>query len=249
MRHDRILEQLWEGAAAASDVFDPRSVRDLPPVARRYLTRALAPGARLSTCARIRMAGSIRLEGRWCDFGAEQVLRWDRGFVWSARTRVKGLPVSGFDRLIDGVGAMRWRLLGLFPVVTADGIDIDRAAKGRLHAEAIWMPAVLLAPEVRWSDLGNHETVASFDAHGEPAQLHLEVASDGALRSCHLARWGDLETGHFDYHPFGGLSDREHTFDGVTIPVRHRVGWLFGTSRFESEGEFFRCDLERVQYR
>ncbi len=249
MRKDEILEELWESAAPATEVFDPSSIEDLPPVARRYLSHALAPGVLLSTCARVRMSGSIRLGGRWCDFTAEQVLSWDRGFVWSARARVKGLPVSGFDRLVDGVGIMRWNLLGLFPVMTAEGEDIDRAAKGRLHAEAIWMPAVLLRTGARWSDQGRDETVASFDAHGEPARLHLVVDSDGALKSCRLDRWGDLETGRFGYHSFGGFGDRERTFHGVTIPSRHRVGWQLGTRRFESEGEFFRCDLEDVQYR
>ena len=249
VKKDKILEELWENAEPATEVFDPSSIETLPPVARRYLSHALAPGALLSTCVRIRMTGSIRLGARWSRFEAEQVLRWDRGFVWSARAWSKGLPVSGFDRLVDGVGIMRWKLLGVFPVLTAAGKDIDRAAKGRLHAESIWMPAVLLRPEARWSDLGRDETVASIEAHGEPTRLHLVVDSDGALRSCRLDRWGDLETGRFGYHSFGGSSDRERTFDRVTIPSRHRVGWHFGTRRFEDEGEFFRCELEDVRYR
>ncbi|NOZ01440.1 MAG: hypothetical protein GXP54_06070 [Deltaproteobacteria bacterium] len=195
------------------------------------------------------MSGTIKLDPGWCEFVAEQVIRWDRGFVWSARAKVNGLPVVGFDRLVDGHGAMRWKLLGLFPVMKADGRDIARAAAGRLHAEAIWLPAVLLGSDVVWTDTDQNHTTATINAHGERSELDIQIDEDGRVRSCCLQRWGDMNTGEFSFHPFGGLVESEHTFEGITIPTRHRVGWLFGTSRFEDEGEFFRCILEDVQFR
>ncbi|MDH3214592.1 MAG: hypothetical protein OEM05_19105 [Myxococcales bacterium] len=230
-------------------MFEPSSVGHLPPVARRYLGHALAPGARLGTCARLTMTGTIKLASGWCGFEAVQVLRWDRGFVWAARAKVRGLPVTGFDRLVDGAAAMRWKLLGLFPLVQAEGAEIARAAAGRLHAEAIWLPAALLDPEVAWTDRGDDRTVAKFEAHGEPSELALGISSTGAVASCSLLRWGDLGTGEFAYHPFGGTADQERTFAGTTIPVRLRVGWRFGTPAFETEGEFFRCTVNTVEFR
>jgi len=121
MRHDRRLEELWSTAPPSEHVFDPNSVSSLPPAAQRYLKHALAPGAKCSSCARLSMTGTIKLKPGWCKFEAEQVLRWDRGFVWAATAKVNGLPVTGFDRLVDGTGAMNWTLLGLFPVIKADG--------------------------------------------------------------------------------------------------------------------------------
>ena len=35
---------------------------------------------------------------------------------------MKGLPVKGSDRWIDGKGSMRWRLFGLFPLFSAAGL-------------------------------------------------------------------------------------------------------------------------------
>lgn len=249
MRHDKTLEELWNTAPPSTEVFNPASVNRLPPVARRYLLHALAPGAKLSTCARLKMRGTIKLKKGWSRFRAEQVLRWDRGFVWAATAWVNGLPVTGFDRLVDGAGAMRWKLLGLFPVVKADGHDITRAAAGRLHAETVWLPGVLLHPGVTWKDRGNDTTVAAFDAHGERSELALEISADGAIRSCCLSRWGDMNTGQFAHHPFGGIAGQEQTMEGVTIPSKLRVGWHFGTPAFESEGEFFRCTLDTITFR
>lgn len=249
MRHDKALEELWNTAPSTSDRFDPSSIAHLPAAARGYLSHALAPGAKLSTCVRLTMTGTIKLDAGWCELEAEQVLSWDRGFVWAARAKVNGLPVTGFDRLVDGKGAMRWKLLGLFPVMKADGVDIARAAAGRLHAESIWLPAVLLGPQVVWSEKSSNHALATIDAHGERSELDIEIDDQGAFRSCCLPRWGDMDTGEFSYHPFGGVAGMERTFDGATIPVQLRVGWLFGTPRFRDEGEFFRCTLETVEFR
>ena len=41
----------------------------------------------------------------------------------------------------------------------------------------------------------------------------------------------------------------ECTFGEFTIPSKLRIGWYFGTDRFEPEGEFFRCMIDEVIYR
>ena len=247
--YDKTLEELWDTASASTERFDPASIGHLPLTAQRYVCHALAPGAKLSRCVRLTMTGTIKLDLTWYPFVAEQVIRWDRGFVWAARAKVKGLPVTGFDRLVDGEAAMRWKLLGIFPVMNAAGSDIARAAVGRLHAETIWLPAVLLDRDVVWTDIDSGATRASIDAHDEHSELTLEIDDEGAVRSCVLSRWGDLNTGTFAYHPFGGMCEAERTCDGTTIPVTHRVGWFLGTPRFDDEGEFFRCTLQDVTYR
>ena len=249
MHHDSTLEELWQTAPPARTTFDPDSIARFSPAVQRYLRHALAPGSRLATCARLTMTGTIRLEVDWCPFEAEQVLRWDRGFVWAARARVRGLPVRGFDRLVDGEGAMRWRLLGLLPVMTAQGADVSRSAAGRLHAEAIWIPAVFLGPGVSWSAPNACRAVAAIDAHGERSVLHLDMDEQGAVRACSLSRWGNLGNGAFEYHPFGAVVEAERTFDGITVPVRLRAGWRYGTPRFRNDGEFFRCTVETVTFR
>lgn len=48
---------------------------------------------------------------------------------------------------------------------------------------------------------------------------------------------------------FGGLVEAEDTFDGYAIPTRIRIGWHFGSDRFESEGEFFRATVDSARFR
>ncbi|MEQ9232690.1 DUF6544 family protein [Coleofasciculus sp. E2-BRE-01] len=144
------LEELWESTPPSESVFQADQLVGLPEAVERYLNHAIAPGTKLASAVRLRMHGEIKLRG-WLPFTAEQVICWRRGFIWRAAVRMNGLPVWGSDRMVDGVGGMRWKLLGLFPVMTASGADITRSTVGRMLAELIWLPSVLCQRDVLWT--------------------------------------------------------------------------------------------------
>lgn len=43
--------------------------------------------------------------------------------IWRATTWMQGLAIWGADRVVDGVSDVRWKMLGLFPVMQASGAD------------------------------------------------------------------------------------------------------------------------------
>lgn len=245
------LDDLWSGAPESDESFDPTSISNLPGPARRYLEHTIAPGTPLASAVRLEMTGQMRLEEKWLPFEAQQVIRWDRGLIWKAKVKMGLLSIKGSDRFIDGEGAMRWKLLGLIPVVKARGPDISRSAVGRLQIESMWLPSVLLSDEVIWDKAG--EDPARVQAHvsvmGHEATITLEVDEEGRLESTQMQRWGDPEGGEFQLYPFGGLALRERTFQGYTVPTELRVGWYFGTPRFDEEGEFWRATIHSMTFR
>jgi hypothetical protein len=194
------------------------------------------------------MHGEIKLR-RWLPFQAEQVIYWKRGMIWQATVRMYGLPIRGSDRLLDGTGAMQWKLLGLFPIMTASGPDITRSAVGRLLAESIWLPSVLSGKEVAWSATDSSHPRACITVQGQTTELALTVDNTGRLETLQLSRWGNPEGGAFHYADFGGIIEKESAFEGYTIPTCLRIGWYVGTDRFESEGEFIRVRIEEAIYR
>jgi hypothetical protein len=242
------LNTFWDSAPTGHRTFQPDRLADLPEGASRYLQHAVAPGSRLAAAVRLRMHGEIKIK-RWSRFTAEQVIRWDRGMIWQATARVSGLPISGSDRLVDGDGAMRWKLLGLFPVTSAAGADINRSAVGRLAAESIWLPSFLCRTDVSWTQPAPWQPTAHFTLWGEGADLRLEIDAAGRLAHLSLPRWGNPDRGGFHYADFGAVVEAEGTFGGYTIPTRLRAGWHFGSGRFESEGEFFRVIVDAAAYR
>lgn len=243
------LTALWQAAPPCHHSFNPESLTQVPAAARRYLERAIPPDQPLASAVRLWMHGRIKLGEKWYPFRGEEVIRWDRGMIWRATAWMQGLPIFGADRLVDGVGEMQWKLLGLLPVMTGAGDDITRSAMGRMQGEMVWLPAVLCYPEVTWMALDAARVEARFMTLGQPANLTLTVNDDGRLEQVKLSRWGNPEGGAYHNVDFGVLVEKSGTFEGYTIPTQLRAGWFFGSERFASEGEFFRCKINKATYR
>jgi len=220
--------------------FSGAELEGLPDPVRRYFEAAVAPGTPLSTSARFRMVGSIKLGERWVPFRARQIEAPHHGFVWSARAGV----IVGSDRYTEGAGAMNWRVLGLVRVMHADGPDVSRSAAGRVGAEAVWVPTALLPRfGVGWTATDPHHTTARYRLDEADIELHYTLGDDARVRSVVFNRWGDPDnTGTWGHHPFGFEATGHSTFDGVTIPSSGRAGWFYGTDRW-NEGEFFRAEI------
>ncbi len=171
------------------------------------------------------MHGEIKL-GRWLPVTAEQVIHWGRGMIWNATLRMKGMPIRGFDRLVNGEGAMRWKLFGIIPVMRASGPDITRSAAGRVMAESVWLPSVLCSDEVRWTAQDAFHPRAILAVQGEAGELALTIDDNGGLKTLTRPRWGNPGGTEFRYVDFGGVVGEESRFGAYTIPTRLRVGYL-----------------------
>lgn len=246
---DADLEMLWS-SAAPGDPFRVEDVAGLPEAARRYFTHAIAAGTPRAQAVRLKMHGTIRLRDSWDPFEAEQVLRVHRGFVWRATIRMKGLPVKGSDRWVDGEGRVRWKLLGVIPVANESGPEIARSAAGRASIEGVWLPSALLEASLSWEAADEHHAAARVRLGDEISRVELEVDDEGRLESAQMLRWGTPDGVGTEprQEPFGCVVEREDTFDGYTIPSELRVGWHFGSPRFE-EGEFFRGVIDEARFR
>ncbi|MEH2297089.1 DUF6920 family protein [Nostoc sp.] len=242
------LNALWDSALSKEQAFGSDRLSHLPEAARRYLEHAIAPGTAIASAVRLQMHGEIKLKS-WIPFKAEQVICWERGLIWSATAWMNGLPIVGSDRLVDGVGAMQWKLLGIFPVMIASGCDITRSAVGRLQAESTWLPSVFCGDDVSWTRMDSSHLHSSFVVQDQRAELDFTIEQTGRLKTVKLPRWGNPEGAEFHDVDFGAIVESEGTFCGYTIPNRLRVGWYFGTDRFESEGEFFRATIDDAIYR
>ncbi len=241
------LQDLLESGDSSPRPFEPDQVRDLPDAARRYLEHAISPGTPLARSVRLHMHGTIKLEG-WISFQAEQVIHFQRGMIWQAKARMRGLAIRGSDRIVEGEGAMRWKLLGVIPVINKSGEDITRSTAGRLAAEFVWLPSAFLLKHVDWASDDSHPGRARFDVNGFPQELVLQVDDSGTLESISLQRWGNPDNGPFQKAEFGGLVKEEKQFHGYTLPTQLRIGWFPHHSRFESDGEFFRVTIDHAEF-
>ena len=157
--------------------------------------------------------------------------------------------MRGFDRLTGEAGEMRWRLLGIVPVMTASGPDLARSAAGRLAGEMILCPSSALAPGVRWSGLDDRRAVAEVRHGPWTHRVTLEVDDDGRPVAATLPRWGRPAGGAYAEHPFGALLEGDLAAGGYRIPARVSAGWWPGEERWATGGEFFRAVIEQASFR
>jgi hypothetical protein len=242
------LDELWNKPSGPGPAFDPAELNVLPAPAQRMLRAAIASRTPLASGVRLRMHGEIKLK-TWLPFTAEEVIVWPHGFLWSATVRQNGMPIHGFDGLVNGMGAMRWKLFGLISVLSASGPDITRSAAGRLAAETIWLPSVLCRHDVTWIAPDPRHGCARLTIAGETVEPAFEIDDGGQVKSVVMRRWGDPEKAGFGYHAFGGVVEQRASFEGFTIPTRLRVGYHVGTDKFESHGEFIRITIDDATYR
>ena len=221
-------------AHAPARTFAASDLAGLPEPAQRYLRHAIAPGTPLSPSVRLWMNGTMTPTSGAppTTLTAVETLTPHRGFVWTARARMNGLPVRVRDHYFDGDGGVDVVALGLVPIPLGGGPDVARSSRGRLVAEAVWCPTALVHPSVAWEALGDDRVRFTLPVDGEAIPVTLRLGPDGALREVRLDRWGDVDGKPARPIPYGFRVEAERTFGGVTIPTRLTGGWRFGTERF-----------------
>lgn len=235
-RFDRLDRALWEAPDLSLPMFSERDLKGLPEPAARYLRHAVAPGTPLAPAGRLEMTGAIAPSpgAPLAPLAAVEVLMPRRGFVWTARARVNGMPVRVRDHYYDRRGGVSVEALGVVPLpLGGDGADVARSSRGRLVAEAVWCPTALVHPAVSWTPVDADRARYTLTVDGEPESVTLRVDADGQLREVTLDRWGDPDGDGPGRYPYGFRVEAEQTFDGVTIPTRIQGGWHYGTDRFD----------------
>jgi hypothetical protein len=231
-------------------VFDPSMTAGLPGAAQRYLTHAIAPGARLCSQVKLTMRGRMRLKpgARWMPMRARQVLAPPRGFVWEARIGWSALFFSGFDLFYHGHGEVNWRLMGVIPLAQQGGQEIDWAAGARLAGEAVFVPPALLPQRgAVWTEGDDRSARVRLEVGGEHVEITIAVDDRGRLEHVSFPRWNkNGPGGKPGYLPF--IVDEfgdEQSFGGITIPTRFCAGWRLADG---TEFRFFEAQLESAAY-
>ena len=229
------------------ETFDPAVVAQLPAPARRFLLRAIQPGAPLARSVELRMHGTIRLapDRDPTPMRAEQILAPPEGFVWRARTVGGRMRIQGFDRYAAGQGEMRWLLWGLVPVMRATGSDVTRSAAGRLAMEAVLLPSSLLPGRgFTWEEVDDTRARFRTTVGPETVVTTLEVDAEGRPRRSNARRWSDAAGP--GYARFVVDLDGELESGGYRIPSRIEAGWHFGPG---TDFRFFQATLDEAVFR
>ena len=207
----------------------PLAAPELPAIVRDYAVRA---GGRLGasglfharqTALLTTMEGTAPIA-----LAAEQ---WtgivSPGLVWRADGRMRGLPVSVFDALVEGRGELSARLLWSIPVAGGRGADYDRAEMMRFLSELpVYPDAILNNGAVRWRQLDARTVEAAASSAGGAASVRFTFDEAGDIvamtaddRPRTIAGGASVPTG------WRGTYSRYTGFGPYRLPAYGEVGW------------------------
>jgi len=248
-----VWAQIEAMADGNSHGFDPLSISDLPEIAQRYFTHAIAPGTPLVKTVALDMSGVFHLgdtgEHKTFTMEARQILSPPWAFVWIPTLKSGPMTILGADSYFDARGATYFWMQGLVPLVQiANNTDINHSAAMRPMIESVWSPASLL-PEngAVWTQTGPDTAEVKFAHDPYDMAINITLSHEGAVKSVVGMRWSDANSEKiYQLQPFGGRVLAERTFDGYTIPSQLEVGNHFGTESFFA---FFVATVQRVNFR
>lgn len=249
--------RVWSGLEAGRDpapaLFDPAEVADLPEVARRYFTRAIAPGTPLHRLVTLEMEGTFLLNGTPLPMRARQILSPPAGgFVWQARIGRGLMAFAGSDGYLEAPGGgeswTKFWLHGLVPLARAGGTaDHARAAATRAMLESVWSPAALLPRfGAEWRQTGPNSAEIHFATAPDLPPMHLRLDAAGDPVEVWALRWSDANPDRtWRLQPFGGRLLAHEDHQGFRIPVAVDLGNHWGTPDY---APFFSATVTRAAW-
>lgn len=233
--------------------FDPAQISELPEIAHRYFSHAVAPGTLIYSGLELEMEGTFllgdKVKHQSFRMRARQVLRRSGEFVWMPSLRSGGMTITGSDALVAGEAWTRFWMLRVLPVASVTtSPDMLRSAQFRGAVEsALWLPTTLLPDAgARWEQVSQNEARVTLTGFSPAIVLHLKLDEGGAVREVIGQRWSNANREQrFRLQPFGGMLSEEATFGGFTIPTEISVGNHYGTEEYLP---FFQARITRVRY-
>lgn len=204
----------------------------LPEPVQRYFKNVLTDGQPMIRAIDIAQSGALRTStgsNKWLTFEASQsVTPLDKNFTWIARiTFLAGLFISVEDRLEDGIGSGKVKLLSIIPIASdKNHKPLNSGALHRYLAEAVWFPTALL-PEsgVTWTAIDDRRALASLTVKELTVELEFRFNDNNEVESVYTeGRYGQFDGG-YQKRPWQGHFKDYHEIEGVKVPKYGEVGW------------------------
>ena len=167
------------------ELLTEQDLAPLPEPVQRYIRTTGAVGKPKVNNFRVDFIGKIRSkeQGVWMPFSSRQydyLTTPTRLFFLDAQ--MKQLPVAGYHRYVNGRATMDIRLLSIFPVQYAEGVEMNEAETVTFFNDmAIMAPATLIDPRIKWLESDSLKARAALTVNGITIRATLFFRPDGQL--------------------------------------------------------------------
>ena len=227
------------------EILEEQDLEHLPYLVQNYLRITGVLGRPKVHNAKIIMEGQMRgKDQHWFQFKSEQYNFFhEPSRFFFMRAKVKGLATYGYHRYNHTKASMLIKVLGLFPVISHTGPEMDTAETVTLFNDmCVMAPATLIDKNITWTTLDDQTVAASFTNNHITIHATLHFNDRGQLidfRSDDRYEVPDMKQ-----YPFSTPLSKYSTSDQYHLCTYGEAIWHYPDSIFKY-GQF---NIKRVEY-
>jgi len=227
------------------EMLQESDIAHLPAVVQAYLRKTGSLHKPKVYSFHLNFSAQMRnRESDWFDLSTIQYnsfLQGSRLFFLSGK--MKGLPVSGYHRYDDQEAFMRIKLLSWLPVADFHGQKMRQSETVTLLNDmAVFAPATLVSPEIKWGAATDSTATAHFSHNGMNVTALLQFGKDGMLNNFYSMDRYDMNEGKV--YKFSTPVSQYDTIAGYYLPTYGEAVWHYPEGAF-SYGKF---QITHLQY-
>ncbi|MCF7823292.1 MAG: hypothetical protein K9N35_03890 [Candidatus Marinimicrobia bacterium] len=217
------------------------AIQHLPAPVQRCLEFSQVIGTPRVKKVELQQRGLFKIaaDKPWAPFKAKQWFKVDQAaFEWKVNMKMAPfLHVRGVDRLDEGKGQMKIRLLGFIPLVNAKGPEIDQGSMTRYLSEMIWFPQGFLEDQIQWEaiDDSSARAILTFGDKSVDGVFHFDAQGRVCAFTCD--RYA-TEGKEMVLRPWRASVYEYGERDGIMMGTKAKVTWE------RPEGDYTYIDLE-----
>jgi hypothetical protein len=232
---DTEADKIITTSHSAQKVVTEEMIQALPAPVQRWMRNSGVVGEPLPYNLRLKQTGKMRTAPSqpWIELEAEQYFNIEEpAFVWQVHTSMKGMPVNGRDKYVDGKGSMLITASGLIRIVDASGMEINQGSMLRYMGEVCWFPAAALSKYISWEEIDEHHAKMIMEYGGLKAEGVCTIDDKGRLTRFDAKRYmgSGKDAGLNDWY---AECQEWKEMDGIVIPVKGNVNWKLPEGPFD----------------
>lgn len=243
---DTEADKIITASHSQQKVVTEEMIQALPAPVQRWLRSSGVAGKPLPYNLRLKQTGKMRTapSQAWMKVEAEQYFNIEEpAFVWQVHTRMKGMPVNGRDKYVNGKGSMLITASGLIRIVDASAMEINQGSMLRYMGELCWFPAAALSKYISWEEIDEHHAKMIMEYEGLKAEGMCTIDDKGRLTRFDAKRYmGSGKDAVLNDWYAECLEWQE--MDGVVVPVKGTVNWKLKEGPFD----YYHYTITQLEY-
>jgi hypothetical protein len=240
-----VKKQMQLSATAATPLLTENTISTLPLPVQQYLRYCGAVNKPIVKNVKIVFDGQMRSKGKdWFSFRSVQYNFFDEPCrLFFMKGKMKGITVPGYHHYINKTAVMDVRLFGLFPVMKAEGIEMNKAETVTLFNDMCLMaPATLIDKRIQWQNIDSLNVKAIFTNGGISISALLQFNQQGQL--INFISDDRYEINAKKQYRFSTPVTEYVNINGVNVLKRGSAVWHYPDGEFE----YGRFILQEIEY-